>query len=120
MPEPKLDQLEVRATALGYATQLLGRTNINSGGTTPESVTASVLVISKKLETYIWGRFAPNENPPTPLSTIGEAADRTRAILLELAENSADVALKAKVEEALGTWERFKAEIVATLGPLYK
>ncbi|HKS73265.1 MAG TPA: hypothetical protein VJQ82_08710 [Terriglobales bacterium] len=74
-------------------------------------VPSEVLDIAKKIETWFWGGFAPIERPPTPLSTIEEAAQATINRVGELAEGTADLALRADLVEAAGMFQRFVADV---------
>lgn len=69
---------------------------------------------AKKIETFLWGGMAPIEKPPTPFSTIEEAAGATLLRVKELARNApTDVA--HKLLEAIPHFERFVADVNAAL-----
>lgn len=103
-------QLEVRTDAIKLALDSYCGDEVNA---------KKIVDVAITYEKYIWGRFAPNDKAPTPLSTIKEAAEATRDLLAELQRNSADEALQHRLATSLETWERFQADLEAALGPLY-
>ena len=103
--------IDARATAYRLALETLGSHATLSAAAGDGTEPRRILALAKEIETWFWGGFAPIEKPPTPLSTIEEAAAATKARVLELALNSADAALARDLEGSLAYYERFIAEV---------
>lgn len=108
MPEAKLDQLEVRSHSCQLSVALLQSSQ-------KPFTTEMVVEEAQKLEKYIWGRFAPMEKAPTPLSTIAEAANATAQRISEYAVNCGDEERKKKILAVADQWNRFMADLTAAM-----
>lgn len=96
-----VNQIDVRSKALDIACTI----NRN------ERPAKIVIAEAGEIEKYLWGKFAPQERAPTPLSTMTEVAEAGKKIINELLESCTEDPLRsAKLRNALMVWERFIAE----------
>lgn len=101
-----INQIDIRSEALKIARAA------NSDAKIPAEL---LIKEAEKIEKYLWGKFAPSDKAPTPMSTIEEAAAATKAIVIELLENTADPVKLAQIRNALMFWERFMADMEIAL-----
>lgn len=76
-----------------------------------------VIALAKEYEKYVWGGFAPIEQAPTLMNTLGGNANAVKIMLIDLYTNALDPEKKKQISDALEIWERFMADISFAIEP---